>query len=217
MNSNKSVIVGAVIIGLLAFSVMWFANPRAPAPSSSTTLAVAVSDQDWTKGNSGNLVSLVEYSDFQCPACASYYPLLKQLVEEFGEQISLTYRHYPLREIHPNADLAARAAEAAGRQGQFWQMHDQLFEDQERWSASNKARDIFLELAGTLKLDLAKFQSDLDSEVVVKKVDHDYAGGLKSGVNSTPSFFLNGKKIINNPRNYDEFAELIRGILNPQS
>ncbi|MBI2639367.1 MAG: thioredoxin domain-containing protein [Candidatus Sungbacteria bacterium] len=172
-------------------------------------LISAVFSGDNMKGSKESKVVLVEYSDFQCPACAAYYPLVKEAAKEFADDAQFVYRHFPLSQIHRNAELAARAAEAAGRQGKFWEMHDIIFEKQSEWASEKNARELFRQYAETLGLDLERFSQDIDSSGVISKVADDYRGGFDSGVNSTPTFFLNGQKL-QNPRSYDEFRTIIR-------
>ena len=124
-----------------------------------------------------------------------------------GAQVQFAYRHFPLSQ-HKNAKLAATVAEAAGKQGKFWEMHDLIFQNQSDWSEEKNAAVIFAKYAQEVGLDLAKFQTDIASEEIKAKIENDYKSGVKAGVNSTPSFFLNGEKITN-PRNYDEFKNAI--------
>ncbi|MDD5750011.1 MAG: thioredoxin domain-containing protein [Patescibacteria group bacterium] len=177
-------------------------------PQGSTT----ITGQEWFKGNPEAEVSLIEYSDFQCPACASYYPLLKRLAEEMGDEIKIIYRHFPLSSIHPQADLAAQASEAAGVQGYFWEMHDLLFEKQSEWSGQKNAKDIFIGYGRELGLDIELFSADIDSRAVKKIVSDDKISGNQAFVSGTPTLFLNGEKI-NNPRSYDQLRQLIQNEL----
>ncbi len=163
---------------------------------------------DWVKGNTESKVTLVEYSDLQCPACGVYHPVVKKLNEEFKDRIKFAYRHFPLRQIHPNSDLAAQAAEAAGKQNKFWEMVDKLFENQEKWSPEKNPRDIFIEYATSLELDLEKYKNDFDSKEVKDEIEKDYQSGVRAGVNATPTFFLNGNKL-ENPRTYEEFKNIL--------
>lgn len=193
-----------VVVGGLAFAI-W--NRHLPA--SSTGTLSAVTGADWLEGNRVAKTVLIEYSDFQCPACGAYFPILQQLRRDLGPQMAFVYRHFPLPQ-HQNAKLAAYAAEAAGRQGKFFEMHDMIFEHQSDWSEQSNARDIFIGYADSLHIDHARFVTDLDSQGIKDKVDNDFNGGVAAGVNSTPTFFLNGQKITN-PRSYDEFKNLITG------
>ena len=202
----------ALIISVAVFGLIKLGTST--PPNQTALLVNAISSSDWRKGTQEAKVVLVEYSDFQCPACGSYFPLVKRLNQEFAERLQFAYRHFPLRQIHTNAELAARAAEAAGRQGKFWEMHDMLFENQNSWSSQRSAKDTFLSYAQSLQLDIGRFEGDLNSEEVKEKVENDYQSGIQSGVNATPTFFLNGQKI-QNPRSYDEFRNIIEQAVNP--
>ena len=150
---------------------------------------------------------LVEFGDFQCPACGFYYTLVKKLKEEFGDRLEVVFKQFPLRAIHRNADLAARASEAARLQNKFLEMHNILFEKQSEWSNSDDALAIFTSYAENLGLERDKFIEDIDSDTVRDRINADYQEGVKNKVNSTPTFYLNGKKI--SPGSYDEFRQLI--------
>jgi len=195
----------AVFIGVVVWGIV---KNTTSTPSEPSALS-GVSLSDWVKGNSESKIVLVEYSDFQCPACGAYHPVVQQLVREFGNDVAFVYRHFPLRQIHPNADLAARAAEAAGVQGKFWEMHDLLFENQKEWSDQKNAIDSFVKYAESLGLNGEQFKSDIDSKEVKQKVNEDYNGGISLKISGTPTFFLNGKKL-QNPRNYEEFQTIIK-------
>jgi len=171
------------------------------------SLAV-ISADDRIKGNKESEVILIEYGDFQCPACGSYYPLLKELSANFADNTLFAYRHFPLKEIHKNAEAAAWAAEASGRQDKFWEMHDLLFENQKDWSGDGSPEDKFEEYAESLGLNMEQFNKDMESSDAREKVESDYQGGLRSRVDSTPTFFLNGQKIAN-PKSYDDFKRVI--------
>lgn len=171
-----------------------------------------VNAEDWVKWNPEASVTLVEYSDFQCPACASYLPILKSLESEFSGSVKFVYRHFPLAQIHFNANAAARATEAAGNQGKFWEMHDKVFETQIFWASSGNAEEVFAGYAADLGLDVERFRSDFDSDDARDRVTADYTEGVKAGINSTPSFFINGEKI-QNPRDDNEFRAALNKAL----
>ena len=179
-------------------------------PQSELTWLKDQNSVNWIKGSKSARIILVEYSDFQCPACARYSRITKRLSEELGNDFQLNFRHYPLKK-HTNAELAAKSAEAAGRQGKFWELHDLLFERQKEWTEKNNedAEKLFVQYAVSLNLNVEQFQSDLHSQVVTNKVHNDYRGGRRSGVKGTPTFFLNGQKITDNPLNYETFRDLI--------
>ena len=168
----------------------------------------AADDNDWIKGAplKDAKITLIEYSDFECPACGIYYPIVKQLGQEF-KNLSIVYRHFPLPQ-HANARVAAQAAEAAGQQGKFWEMHDMLFDNQRSWTGSASAEETFAAYAQTLGLDIEKFKADFNSPETKTKIQTDYQSGA-SEVDGTPTFFLNDKKI-QNPQNYAEFKSIIQ-------
>lgn len=196
-----------IVIGALIWGLAQFSNKSSTEQATSSVNTISVSDQ--IKGNRGAKVILVEYSDFQCPTCAAYHSVLKQVTEEFGRDLAFVYRHFPLSQIHQNSELAARAAEAAGRQGKFWEMHDIIFEKQREWSGEKKAEEFFKRYVESLGLNAKQFETDIASKEVKDKVNSDYQDGVRFGVNATPTFFLNGEKL-QNPRTYDEFKSLLQ-------
>lgn len=164
---------------------------------------------DHIKGAASSTVILMEYSDFQCPACRSYYPILREVMTEYGDRITFVYRHFPLISIHPNAEFAARAAEAAHKQGKFWEMHDLLFEKQNEWGKVANIYPVFESYATLLGLSLDQFKIDFASDEVKNLVRAQRVHAVKAGLSSTPTFFLNGKKI-ENPTSAAMFKELIQ-------
>lgn len=199
-----------LVLGVVAVAA-WQA--AAGSPSTKTTysdtgiLSEPISLNDWTKGSKTPKVTLVEYSDFQCPACGYYFPLVEKINAEYKGRLAFTYRHFPLAQ-HKNALVAAYAAEAAGNQGKFWEMYQKLFETQADWSDSSNAPAIFEGYAQSFKLDMTRFKVDASSQATKDAVIHDRDTGLATGVNSPPSFYLNGKKM-QNPKSYEEFKALI--------
>lgn len=157
-------------------------------------LIIPVSAEDHRRGPDDSPVQLVEYGDFECPYCAAAHPLVQRLLQKFPEML-FVYRHFPLSEIHPLALPAAYAAEAADRQGKFWEMHDMLFENHDRLS-----EDAFFAFAETLDLDMAAFEEDINDPSVAERVQEQFIGGVRSGVNGTPTFFINGQRY-NGPLN----------------
>lgn len=154
-------------------------------------------------------VEILKYSDYSCPACAAYAPLEKQLKSEFGDMVEFGFRHFPL-ESFPHSELAAYAAEAARNQGKFREMHDMLFERQQEWSpAQANAEQIFMDYAEMLELDLEQFAADLENEEIHAKVERDLQEGIRRQVNSTPSYFVDGHKIRQNPQSYEQFKSIV--------
>lgn len=146
-----------------------------------------LSERDWIRGPAEAPLTLVEYLDFQCPCCQSSYPAVERVVESLGERLRFAVRHFPVISTHSHAEAAALAAEAAGRQGKFWEMYRRLF------SARNRIRPFDLEFhARQLDLDLESFHQDLESEELRAKIRQQKREGLRTGVNGTPTLFVNG-------------------------
>ncbi|MDX6711517.1 MAG: hypothetical protein QOH96_2533 [Blastocatellia bacterium] len=150
-------------------------------------LSLPVGPRDHVQGSPAAAVTLVEYGDFECPSCGAAYPIVKQIQQNLGEQLCFVFRHFPLTQIHPHAERAAEAAEAAGAQGRFWEMHDLLFENQQSLDDRN-----LLRLAKALELDIERFAHELVEGIYLERVREDFMSGVRSGVNGTPTFFING-------------------------
>lgn len=197
----------AVLIGGSVWGLTKIDFPATESQGTATLLD-AVSSGDWTNGNLESKTVLVEYSDFQCPACGAYYPLVEKLLKEKGNDFKFVYRHFPLPQ-HIHAKNAAYAAEAAGKQGKFWEMHSLIFEHQREWSNLSviSASKTFLNYAVSLNLNIEQFEKDRKSAEIKDKVEVDYQSGNRAEVNATPTFFLNGEKI--QPKNYEDFISLI--------
>jgi len=210
-------IVGSIVVVGVALLV-WGGAQQGAAPSvlSDEDMAaiLAVRADDWIAGlavsTSTPEVTLVEYSDYQCPACRQYEPIVNELVEEFGDRLQFVYRHFPLSQIHLNARMAAQTAEAAGMQGAYFNMSALLFEKQSEWQglSSTKIQEKILEYAEEVVLDIKQFVRDIESEEVSASITQDLQDAARLGLNSTPSFFLNGRKIAN-PNSYEQFRLLI--------
>lgn len=160
------------------------------------------------RGAATSTVTLVEYGDFQCPACKTAWPLVETLYQEFGSRVHFVWRQYPLRNLHKNGNNAALAAEAAWHQGKFWEMYNMLYENQEKWSEEGTAPKIFEGYAEEIGLDLAQYKQDVASPAVKLAVDADVNEARAKHIPGTPSFLLNGEMI--KPGKLEEF----RGILN---
>ncbi len=177
--------------------------------------------QDHSAGPVSAAITVIEYADYQCPACARIQPIVKQLIARYSDRVRFVFRDFPLEQIHPNALAAAEAAEAAEAQGKFWEMHDKLFESQAEWKALADPIPTFTGYAAALGIDAVRFRADLTNHTYRPVVKDSAAGALALGVNSTPTFFINGKRLRVNPRTYTEFQALIdlslRDVSNPQS
>jgi protein-disulfide isomerase len=154
-----------------------------------TQLKPPVNGKDHFYGDPDATLELVEYGDYECPYCGRAYPIVKRIQEELGPDLKLVFRNFPLSKIHPHAFTTAVATEAAALQDKFWEMHDIVFENQKTLDAES----IFL-YAKNIGLDLERFKNDIQQKELAGKVEHDFESGLRSGVNRTPSFFINGEK-----------------------
>jgi protein-disulfide isomerase len=150
-------------------------------------LSAPVSGRDHILGPETALATLLEYGDYECPFCGEAHQVLKQLLRMVGDEVQYAFRHFPLTQIHPHSQQAAEAAEAAGAQGRFWEMHDLLFNHQDRLAP----RDLLV-LARSLDLDLERFAEDLTQRTYEPRIRRDFLSGVRSGVNGTPTFFING-------------------------
>jgi len=154
-----------------------------------SSLAVPVSEEDHAQGSPGAAVTLLEYGDYQCPYCGQAYPIIKEVQAAMGLKLRFVFRNFPLTQAHPYAELAAEAAESAAVDGKFWEMHDALYENQAMIS-----HDTMMEIARKLGLNLSRFVEDIRARKFMNHVRKDFMGGVKSGVNGTPCFFINGKR-----------------------
>ena len=164
-------------------------------------LKPAVGTQDHAQGGADAAVTLVEYGDYQCPYCGEAYPIVKRAQQRLGSKLRFVFRNFPLAEIHPFATAAAEMAEAAALLGKFWQMHDMLYEHQDALDP-----DHLLEYAKRLHLDTAELKRMLGSAAVMDRVRSDFTGGVRSGVNGTPTFFINGLRFDGNWTDEDELV-----------
>ena len=152
-----------------------------------SSLAIPVSSADHIQGDLKAPILLVEYGDYECPHCARALETVKALQEALGKKLCFVFRNFPLSQIHPYAEFGAEAAEAAGAQGRFWEMHEAIFQNQDSLGPG-----LITELAKELELDLPRFLSDLEGKKFEAKVREDFMGGARSGVHGTPSYFVNG-------------------------
>lgn len=208
MQKNNSFIFWGISLIILILFVWMIVTLAKPNDSKPQIINLDINANDVIKGNDAAKYTLLEYSDFQCPACAVYQPLVKKLSEEFPNDIKIVFRNFPLSEIHANANNAAYAAQAANLQGKFWEMNDILFSRQTDWSTEEKPQEKFISYAQELNLDSEKFKTDMDSAAVKDKVSKDRISAENNNLNSTPTFFVNGQKI-NNPTSYNEFKNAI--------
>jgi protein-disulfide isomerase len=153
------------------------------------SLTVPVTPRDHILGPANAPVTLLEYGDYECQHCGMAHPIVKLIQQHFGKRLRFVFRHFPLSQAHPNAESAAQAAEFTGAQGKFWEMHDGLFENQDRLGLP-----LYMALAGLLGLSEAELREALVEGTYAPKVRADFLSGVRSGVNGTPCFFINGER-----------------------
>lgn len=202
--SNRFFAVLIIIMAVIG-GVIFVSKSKDDAPSVGNTQPTNIVYNDKVDTS----VTLIEYADFQCPVCASFHPIMNQIKEKYGDQITIQFRHFPLSEIHPNAVLAARASMAAYNQGKFWEYHDVLFENQTTWSASSNAQTFFESYAEQLSLDMNRFRTDIASSETNSLVQADRAEAQRKGYSGTPTFELDGKKLDPSPTSIEDFSAKI--------
>ncbi len=163
-------------------------------------LTVPVGERDHAEGPPSAPIVLVEYGDYQCPYCGAAYPIVKRIQKEFGPRLRFVFRNFPITNSHPMAEWAAETAEAAAVQGKFWEMHDYLYQHQ----ASFGVPYFFEEYEKRLKLDVARLEQEVAQRTYSERIQEDFMGGVRSGVNGTPTFFINGTRF----DGYPEFGPL---------
>ncbi|MEO6962552.1 MAG: thioredoxin domain-containing protein [Puia sp.] len=174
-------------------------------------LRIPVNEKDHRAGNASAKVILVEYGDYQCPHCGIAHPLLKRLLKNFGKDMLFVFRNFPLQEAHPAATIAATSAEAADLQDKFWEMHDLIFEHQDDLYELDETG--MAPFAEKIKLDMKKFAKDVTSDAVIARVENDFEGGVRSGVNGTPDFFINGNRLNSYDATYDSLADAVISLV----
>lgn len=182
-----------IIVVILALVGIFALTGKNSTNSGSSTANAQPTSHIVGKGTKG--VTLVEYGDYQCPYCGQYAPTVKAVQTKYGDAIRLQFRNFPLVNSHQNAFAAARAAEAAGLQDKFWEMHDAIYANQSQWSISKTPSQIFDQYAIQLKLDMTKFKQDYASIKVNNLINADSAAGTKLNVQGTPAYYLDGKPI----------------------
>ena len=212
-SSLPFVIIGGVLVAVIVAVVMMSRTsgtsaPTPPPPSSANSGANSGANpvqpsrapqpgaaSPWSKGSATARVTLEEFSDFQCPACGTLEPGLRRVLKDYGDRVNLIFRNFPLA-MHKYAFQASRAAEAAGQQGKFWEMHDMLYDNQKEWSDSMEPRVQFDSYATRLGLDVQRFKADMERQDLAERVKADLLRGNSLGVKGTPTVFINGREIV---------------------
>jgi protein-disulfide isomerase len=170
-------------------------------------LKVPVTIDDHIQGDMNAPVTLVQYGDYQCPYCGMAYPIIKRVQKHFDKQLKFVFRNFPLTEMHPDAEIAAETAEFAGSHGHFWEMHDLIYENQDALSL-----ELLVKLAKKLSLPGPDLEKTLENSTYQKKIQDDFMGGVLSGVNGTPTFFINDHRH-NGSFEYEELISAINRVV----
>lgn len=213
MNKEGIILVG---IGVFTLLIVVGAAFLLSGPQSTQQTQTIETDQAlllgpkegrYSQGSESAKVIVVEFGDFQCPVCAQIAPVVKKIKEEYKDDIYFVYRDFPLPQ-HKNAQLAAVSAYAAGKQGKFWEMSDQLYDQQLSWADKSDAKDTFAKIASGLGIDMAKYLALINENAGVEKIQRDQSDGYQLGVNATPTFFINGEKYAK-ALSYEEFKKIL--------
>lgn len=198
------IIVTLIIIGLVV------ANKKHPSTSSEVAipLPTPVTSADHVRGNPNATATLVEYGDFQCPACQAYYPLVEQVFAAASSSVRMVFRNFPLPQ-HADAIPAAKAAEAAGDQGHFWDMYNLLYSNGSDWDTLADPTSVFDSYAQKIGLNMAQFTLDMNSTTTAQIITDSVTVGTAAGIDATPTFFVDGYRI-QNPESYDEFIQALQ-------
>ena len=203
------IIIGAVLVAVIA-AVVLMSRQGTSENSSSTNAGAAAganpspasrvlpqagASNPYTRGGAAAKVTLEEFSDFQCPACGGLEPGLRRVLSDYGDRVRFTFRHFPLQ-MHKYAFIASRAAEAAGQQGKFWEMHDMIYDNQKEWSEAMEPRVQFDAYATRLGLDVQRFKTDMARQDLADRISADLLRGNSLGVKGTPTLYLNGRELV---------------------
>jgi protein-disulfide isomerase len=208
-SSLPFIIIGGVLVAVIAAVVLMSrpgggtanAPARQPAanagayPVQQTRAPQPGAPNPWSKGGASARVTIEEFSDFQCPACGGLAPSLSRVAKDYGDRVRIVFRNFPLT-MHKYAFLASRAAEAAGQQGKFWEMHDLLYENQKDWSDAMEPRVQFASYATRLGLDVQRFKADMERQDFAQRIRADMERGNSLGVKGTPTVYLNGRELV---------------------
>lgn len=210
MNKELKVLMG-IGLAIIAAAVALFAlSPSQPSENNNQQVSTdrLVKENSHIIGNRDAKVTIVEFADFECPACAQFYPTLHQLMDDYknNPDVAFVFRHFPLP-MHRHANITARAAEAAGEQGKFWEMHNKLYEKQSEWSNSNDVQTLLNSYAQEIGVNVDTFKIDIEKGELRERVSSDVTEGNSIGVDRTPTLFLNG--VIQNRLSYDSLKEAI--------
>ena len=210
----KPIIIIVLAVGVAAGAAVYLSRrPEDPTPNAQPAQTVLKNTGGGHfRGPENAKVTLVEFGDYQCPSCRQYHPIIVELLSRYPQQLRLEYHHYPLVSLHANTMAASMAAEAAGEQGHYWEMHDLLFERQDIWSKTPNPEPEFLAMAGMIGLDQNKFMQSMRSPQLQDRILQDVVRARDANVQGTPTFFIDGQ-IVNIPMSINAFVDAIESRL----
>jgi protein-disulfide isomerase len=214
MSTETKILTGISIatVAIVVGAALMLGGKSTPEkPEAPVDAKLLIREDSYRMGPKDAKVTVVEFGDYQCPACGAAHPIVQQLTREYKDKIVFVFREYPLT-MHQHAKMAAEAAEAAGAQGKYFEMHDLLYDNQKDWGESPKAKEKIMGYAESLKLDMDKFKSDVEGNKYEKRIQQDVSDGTSAGVDATPTFFINGVRQ-SGGLPYDEFKKKIDDAL----
>ncbi|HEY2383979.1 MAG TPA: thioredoxin domain-containing protein [Terriglobia bacterium] len=208
----KPLAVIVIAVGIAAGAAVYLSRtPDQPVEDTGTAKPVQLKGGHF-RGPENAQVTLVEFGDYECPSCGGFHPFVKEILSRYPDKLRLEFHHFPLIAVHPNAMLGAMAAEAAGDQGKYWEMHDALFEHQREWGESRNAEVIVMALASRIGLDMNKFMQELHSPAVQDRILRDETQAEQLKLNETPSFLIDGQRVYIKP-SIEDFVNVIEAHL----
>jgi len=194
-NRLPFIIIAVVLVAAVAVGAWLWRSMHKSSSTGAIAAGAPGAQPPHASGREGAPLTLEEFGDYQCPPCGNFYPEVEKIRTDYGDKLHFIFRQFPLTRAHANALVAAHAAEAAGLQGKFWEMHDRLFRNQNSWAKDANPRAIFETYAAALGLDLERFKRDMNNAEVDARIVADHERGQSLGVTSTPTFFLNGREL----------------------
>ena len=212
----KTLLIVGIASLILIIGGVIFLSSQSTKSSESAKADPTLLVQEWSHksatDSANKKVTIVEFADFQCPACAIAFPVIQRIKAEYKDDLNFVYRHFPLTQ-HRNAKITAKAAEAAGEQGKFWEMYEKLYLTQSKWQDLDNPEEEILRYAAELGLDLSKFKTDLSGSEINDRINKDVSDALELNVNSTPTIFINGQRLTGAPT-YESLKTKIETLLN---
>jgi protein-disulfide isomerase len=209
----KPVIVIVLAVGVAAGAAVFLSRqPDAPEETNAAPLTVDIKTPGHFRGPEDAVVTLVEFGDYQCPSCAAHHPFVKEILNRYPKQVRLEFHHFPLMSIHPNSMAASKAAEAAGEQGHYWEMHDALFEYQTSWSTQPDPKPVFAAIANRIGINGTILVQTMELPRIQERVLKDFEQGDRARVQAVPTFFIKGQQVPIRPT-MEDFVQVIEAHL----